>query len=167
MVAIKSRTRCRGFSLLEAQLAFVIVAIVLAALYQTVQSSLHTTVRIDNQLQALNLAQNLLVQFSTVGDEDLDDRGDVGIQPVFSWQVKSSPLAFEGPAARLAFVRITILWDEAGRAREFVLETAIPRLLTEHSQAKAVGQSSPAELSPEHSRRLSMSRHVVHVASSD
>lgn len=126
MAPLTRRFRSAGFSLLEAQVAFVIVAIVLAVVYQSTQSSLQSVVRVDNLQSAVNLAQNLLVQFSWVTDDTIDISGDLSGDPVFSWHVRGSRLSAEGSGSRLAHLRIVITWVEAGRLREFALETAVP-----------------------------------------
>ena len=81
---------CRGFSLLEAVVAFALTAMALMVLYQTTAGSLQRIGQAEAYAHALLLAQALLTQHPEVPPEGLQLRGESS--DGYRWEVMTAPL---------------------------------------------------------------------------
>jgi type II secretory pathway pseudopilin PulG len=124
--------RDEGFSILEALVAFAIMAAVLSALYEVSQSALRIVGKSDRQRQIALLAQSKLDEIAAAreplppAEHGTFAGGDV------TWRMEAHDLANRGPspdALHLQSVRLTL---ERKGGPPFVVET---RHLGAHSHA--------------------------------
>ena len=115
-----------GFSLIEVLVAFVIMAGALAVLYQSVGTSVSTSIRLENQSRAVVLARSMLALHPWAPVGGLSDSGSSPDGLV--WQVSSMPFT-EGvseASRRLHRLTVTVSWNEGRSTRSLVLETLVP-----------------------------------------
>ena len=118
-----------GFSLLEVLVAFSIMGMALAALYNVVGGSARATQRIEQASRAAIVARSVLALYPYAPESGLNAHGSEA--DGLSWQVSSEPyvppLAKEAPR-RLQQLRIVVSWEEAGQPRERVLHVLVPEV---------------------------------------
>jgi general secretion pathway protein I len=109
-----ARPASRGFTLIEALAAIVILALALSALLSAHDSGLRGATTIDDHLKARLLAQSLLAQFSVQRVPQSPARGRNGR---FTWTVAFTPYAGTGatlPQAtgdwKLHELTVTVAW---------------------------------------------------------
>ncbi len=120
----------RGFTLLEVLIAFIIVALSMAALFSGGLGGLKAATESGRYAEAVSRAQSHLAAAST-GDALVasDRQGDEGRG--YHWRVRISPVATatQDPAARagplltLYSVSAAISWTEDGHTRAVQLDT--------------------------------------------
>ncbi len=126
--------RSRGFSLLEALVAFSILALSLTVLLQIFSTGLRSVDRSDRVSIATLLAESRLAELD--GTQELSEGETTGhFDERYDWRVTVTP--FEGspgagpmaPAARPVQVTLEVFWQEAGHEQS--IELSALRLLRE------------------------------------
>lgn len=120
------RSASRGFSLIEVLVAFGIMASALAVLYQSVGTSVSTSLRLENRSRAAVLARSMLALHPWAPAGGLSEGGSSPDGLV--WQVSSIPFT-EGAneaSRRLHRLTVTVSWNEGRSTRSLVLETLVP-----------------------------------------
>lgn len=126
--------RAAGFSLIEALVAMVILALSLGALYQAAAGATRN-VRVDERYTyAVQIAQSLLAEYPYVRPEGVSTSGVMGD---LRWQLRSEPYSGELPpgasgidpesVATLQQLEAVVRW-EGSEAREIRLVTLVPEL---------------------------------------
>ena len=121
--------RQRGFSLLEAVIAFAITAMALVALYQTTAGALQRVGEAEAYSYALLMAESLLARYEELPAEGVAQQGET--EDGYRWTLRSQPLAAQQNAEVVApfplhEVRATVAWQRGFREREVVLVTIRP-----------------------------------------
>jgi general secretion pathway protein I len=112
----KSEAGARGFTLIEALAAIVILALALSALLSAHDTGLRGAAAMDDHLQARLLAQSLLAQWSVDRTLQASSRGQSGR---FAWTVSARPYGAPVGAAdqkvpwMLHELTVTIAWPPA------------------------------------------------------
>lgn len=118
----------RGFTLLEVLVAFMILAVALAALMQSFSAGLRSSSTADTYSQAAMLAKSKLAEFSvpdTLEEGEYSGTFDNG----FEWRAVVAPYrddTFKEDDNRrlLAYsVTVTVDWDDAAEGQAVTLET--------------------------------------------
>jgi len=109
-----SRRDQRGFTLLEVLVAFVILALTLAVIYQTAGGSVRGTIKGDRQTYALTLAESVLNNYRNVPEGGMQRSGE--LENGFRWRFEASsrPVPEEQralTAVPLYDVRVEVDWD--------------------------------------------------------
>lgn len=112
--------RAAGFTLLEALIAFAILALALTALLQGTLSGLHATQAAGRTEEALARARSRLAGLDAAPVAPGDQRGDDG--GGFAWRTRIVPAASAGGRTLFA-VSVSIAWRDGGTPREVRLET--------------------------------------------
>lgn len=124
-----SRRRLGGMSLLELLVAITIMAFALAGLYRIIGTNLRTARLVQDQQNAILLAQSLLASKDAVGDTGWSESGT---SAGYGWTVRSELYDSDGSRLRpgavvLHLVEVEISWNEAGNYRSIVLHTLRPQ----------------------------------------
>jgi general secretion pathway protein I len=109
-----------GFTLLEALIAFAILAIALAGLLQGALAGLRATQAAGRMEEALAHARSRLAALEAMPIVPGDQRGDDG--GGFAWRMRIVPEARAGGLTLYA-VTVAIGWRDGGTPREVRLET--------------------------------------------
>lgn len=109
-----------GFTLLEALIAFAILALALAALLQGTLSGLRATQLAARTEEALARARSRLAALEAAPVAAGDQRGEDG--GGFAWRTRIVPAESAGGLTLYA-VSVAIGWKEGGTPREVRLET--------------------------------------------
>jgi general secretion pathway protein I len=109
-----------GFTLLEALIAFAILAIALAGLLQGALAGLRATQAAGRMEEALARARTRLAALEAMPIVPGDQRGDDG--GGFAWRMRIVPEARAGGLTLYA-VTVAIGWRDGGTPREVRLET--------------------------------------------
>lgn len=78
MNGLRARVRSRGFSLLEVLVAFVIMALALGVLYQTLGGSVRASGRADLAVRAALVAESVLALHESVPPQGIHASGEDG-----------------------------------------------------------------------------------------
>lgn len=117
----------RGFTLLELLVAFAIMALSLGMLYRASGSSARGVVDIERYQRAVVLGESLLALRDAVPEKGWNQAGE---SAGYSWRIGSAPYAnaINSPnVPPLHEISIVITWTDAGRQRQFVLNTLRPQ----------------------------------------
>jgi prepilin-type N-terminal cleavage/methylation domain-containing protein len=122
-----NRSTSEGFSLLEVLVATALVGLMLVVLLQILSTIFRTEEGIWKNNRALLVAERVLQESST--SSSLAAEVYQGREEEFSYQVKVTPqYEISGPAGELqlrcALIQVTVSWQERGRSKRLVLETA-------------------------------------------
>jgi general secretion pathway protein I len=109
-----------GFTLLEALIAFAILALALAALLQGALAGLRATQAAGRTEEALARARSRLAALEAMPLAPSDQRGDDG--GGYAWRLRIVPEATSGGLTLYA-VTVAIGWRDGGTPREVRLET--------------------------------------------
>ena len=109
-----------GFTLLEALVAFAILALALAALLQGTITGLRASQRASRTEEALARARSRLAALEAAPVVPMDQRGDDG--GGFAWRLRVVPEASSGGVTLYA-VTVAVGWRDGGTPREVRLET--------------------------------------------
>lgn len=90
--------QCRGFSLLEILVAFVIMALTLGVLLQVFSSGLRTAMVAEEYGEATRLAGSLLTEVSVVRPLERGERSGEFEGTPYRWQVAVAPLSMQALA---------------------------------------------------------------------
>lgn len=106
-------SRQNGFSLLEVLVAFSIMAMSLAALYQASGGSVRAHVQAERVTKAAVLADNLIAAWRVVPRSGVDEQGEA--PPDMRWRLYSEPLevSVESPLWELHRLVVEIEWANA------------------------------------------------------
>lgn len=118
-----------GFSLLEVLVAFAIMALALALLYQVLGSNIRAVGVTGEYQRAAILAQSLLNAHDGIPEQGWSEDGESG---GFVWQVRSqpyvTPVQNQFPdAVALHEVQVVVSWQEGGQSRQMALATLRPQ----------------------------------------
>ncbi len=130
--------RQRGFTLLEVLVAFAILTLALAALYEAMVSSAVRAAVIAHRRPALAIARSLLAEYSvqpnwvarTIEGEEYGFRWSVVITPKGTPYDVDSPRGDTGQDVPVDDVEVTVSWgtSAAGRAERLHVKTVARRL---------------------------------------
>ena len=109
-----------GFTLLEALIAFAILALALTALLQGAVSGLRTTQAAGRTEEALARARSRLAALEAAPIAPGDQRGEDG--GGFAWRTRIAPTETAGGLTLYA-VSVSIGWQDGSTPREVRLET--------------------------------------------
>ena len=112
--------RSAGFTLLEALVAFAILALALAALLQGTLGGLRTTQAAGRTEEALARARSRLAALEVASIRAGDQRGEDG--GGFAWRTRIVPAESLGGRTLYA-VSVSVAWRDGGTPREVRLET--------------------------------------------
>jgi general secretion pathway protein I len=106
--------RQRGFTLLEVLVAFLILALTLAVIYQTAGGSVRATIKGDRQTYALTLAESVLNSYRDVPEGGMTRSGE--LENGFRWRLDARPRPVpEDQRNRTALplydARVEVNWD--------------------------------------------------------
>ena len=119
--------RQQGFTLLELLVAFAIMALSLGMLYRASGSGARSVVDIEHYQRAVILGESLLALRDAVPEQGWNQTGE---SAGYNWRISSAPYAtaITGPnVPPLHEISIVITWTDAGRQRQFVLNTLRPQ----------------------------------------
>ena len=119
--------RQQGFTLLELLVAFAIMALSLGMLYRASGSGARSVVDIEHYQRAVILGESLLALRDAVPEQGWNQTGE---SAGYHWRISSAPYAtaITGPnVPPLHEISIVITWTDAGRQRQFVLNTLRPQ----------------------------------------
>jgi prepilin-type N-terminal cleavage/methylation domain-containing protein len=91
------KTRQRGFTLIEVLVALIILGISLGAVFQALSSSRRISLKADETLTAVRLAQNLLANPALI-DKALKGReiaGNIEMEPAWRYSLSAQPLELD------------------------------------------------------------------------
>lgn len=120
----------RGFSLLELLVAFTIMAVSLAMLYQVSGGTMRTVAYVEQTQRASMLVESLMAAKDGVPEEGWNDGGESG---GLSWQVRSERYATATSEAMpqvppLHRINIAVMWMDGAQARRLEVSTLRPQL---------------------------------------
>ncbi|MBA4742641.1 MAG: prepilin-type N-terminal cleavage/methylation domain-containing protein [Azoarcus sp.] len=104
------RRRQGGFSILEVLIAFVIMAMSMAALYHAIGGSVRGFAASDDRVRAALIADSLFEMFESVPEQGVDVSGEQGER--YRWRVYSEPfeVPFESPRWLLQQLHVEVRW---------------------------------------------------------
>lgn len=116
--------RASGFSLIELLVAFTIMGMSLAVLYQVSAGNVRNAGETRAQARAVLLARGLLESRDSIPDGGVDLRGRTGD---LDWTLTSAPHSVpeETPVA-FHRVQARVTWVDRGRTRSVELSTLLP-----------------------------------------
>lgn len=120
----------RGFTLVEALVAFAILALMLVALYGAVGTSLNGLARSGRYEEAILIAEGRLAELTALRVLPQTLEGQVE-GSAHRWKIEATapakPEAFETSLSPLRpqRIKLTIAWQELGSTREIVVEREI------------------------------------------
>jgi prepilin-type N-terminal cleavage/methylation domain-containing protein len=91
------KTRQRGFTLIEVLVALIILGISLGAIFQALSSSRRISLKADETLTAVRLAQNILAN-PVLMDTALEGRkiaGNIEMEPAWRYSLSAMPLELD------------------------------------------------------------------------
>jgi prepilin-type N-terminal cleavage/methylation domain-containing protein len=91
------KTRQRGFTLIEVLVALIILGISLGAVFQALSSSRRISLKADETLTAVRLAQNILANPALI-DKALKGReiaGNIDMEPAWRYSLSALPLELD------------------------------------------------------------------------
>lgn len=91
-------TRCRGFSLLEILVAFMIMALTLGVLFQVFSSGLRTAMVAEEYGEATRLAGSLLTELSGVRPLERGERSGQFEDTPYRWWASIAPMPMQALA---------------------------------------------------------------------
>lgn len=110
-----------GFSLIEVVVALAIVALMLGAIYQVSNGAVRSTVRTDNYLRALAMAQSRLAEASAMPVVKI---GTVlGSTDGVAWSRSIKPFAAPPPTPQTRLYQVSVTATRSGS--KVVLETLV------------------------------------------
>lgn len=124
--------RQTGFSLLEVLVAFSIMALALATLYQATAGAIRNTAHLERHAYAVSMAASLLARHAEVPAQGLQETGrsDEG----FEWRLTTEPLpASEGQLVAgirpwpMHRVVARVAWHALARDHAVEIETLLPQ----------------------------------------
>ncbi|MFM9862306.1 MAG: prepilin-type N-terminal cleavage/methylation domain-containing protein [Micropepsaceae bacterium] len=120
----------RGFTLVEALVAFAILAVMLVALYGAVGTSLNGLARSARYEEAILIAEGRLAELAAV--RKLPQAREWAIEGSgYRWRVdvvvpeKLEPAELSLSPFRAEKIKLTVAWQELGSSREIVVERQI------------------------------------------
>jgi len=117
-----------GFSLLEVLVAFVVLALSLAVLYQAVGGSVRNVAEAERRAYALLLAQSLLSRHDSVPPGGISEGGQSG--DGYVWSLLAVPERAGVAAADTGWplyrVEITVAWQAGARPGSYRVATLLP-----------------------------------------
>ncbi len=104
------RRRQGGFSILEVLIAFVIMAMSMAALYHAIGGSVRGFAASDDRVRAALVADSLFEMFESLPEQGVDVSGEQGER--YRWRVYSEPfeVPFESPRWLLQQLHVEVRW---------------------------------------------------------
>ena len=118
----------QGFSLLETLVAFLILALVLGALYESAGTSVNATVADERRSYALLLAQSVLDNYKGIPAGGLEQSGQ--LENGYAWRmVATQRPADDGvpPPWPLFDVQVRIIWGNPQRSEQ--IDTVLPQMM--------------------------------------
>jgi general secretion pathway protein I len=116
-----------GFSLLEMLVAVAILAMSLAALYQSVAGATRIVSVDEKYAYAVELARSVLADNTVVPINGLQRSGDT--RGGFSWKVDARPVELpDAPnlrAGKLQDISVTVRWNDGEKRRDVVLHSVV------------------------------------------
>lgn len=126
-----TRRRAAGFTLLELLVALAVMAMSLGLLYRASGGAVRNVGAVEHLQRAIVVAESLRELHDSVPEQGWNEAGR---SADYAWQVHSAPYdaGAQGTAqgaspVPLHEVRIVVTWDDAGRARQFALQTLLPQ----------------------------------------
>lgn len=119
-----SQTRSAGFTLIEVLVAFSILAVSFAVLFEVFGSALDHMGRTERERLAILLARSKLAEVGL--NKPLQEGEDVGrLGDEFDWHIVVNPGKPDSDTAVVSAhpVRVTVHWKEGASARKLTLET--------------------------------------------
>lgn len=118
-----------GFSLLELLVAFSIMAVSLAMLYQVSGGTMRTVGYVEKTQRASMLVESLLAAKDGVPEEGWNDGGEFGD---LAWQVSSERYATASSEAMpqavpLHKITVAVMWSDGPQARRIEVSTLRPQ----------------------------------------
>ena len=116
-----------GFSLIEVVVALVVVALMLGAIYQVSNGAVRSTVRTDNYLRALAMAQSRLAEASAM--PVLKVGNVLGSTDGVAWSRSIKPFAAPTPTPDTRFYQVSVTATRGGSKvmLESLVIAGIPR----------------------------------------
>jgi prepilin-type N-terminal cleavage/methylation domain-containing protein len=117
----------RGFSLIEVVVALAIVSLMLGTIYQVSNGAVRSTVRTDNYLRALAMAQSRLAEASAM--PVLKVGTVIGSSDGVAWSRSIKPYAAPPPSPETRLYQVSVIATRSGSrvALETLLIAGIPR----------------------------------------
>lgn len=118
--------RQNGFSLIEVLVAFSIMAMSLAAIYNIIGTNVRSAQAVDKQYRAVVLAEGLLARFDSAPKGGSSESG--GTEDGYRWNVATQliPSSVEPSPFALYQLRIDVEWSDRGRNKSFGLVGVVP-----------------------------------------
>jgi prepilin-type N-terminal cleavage/methylation domain-containing protein len=110
-----------GFSLIEVVVALAIVALMLGAIYQVSNGAVRSSVRTDNYLRALAMAQSRLAEASTMSV--LKVGTVLGSTDGVAWSRSIKPFSASPPTPETRFYQVSVTATRSGS--KVMLETLV------------------------------------------
>ena len=111
----------KGFSLIEVVVALAIVALMLGAIYQVSNGAVRSTVRTDNYLRALAMAQSRLAEASAM--PVLKVGTVLGSTDGVAWSTSIKPFAAPPPSPQTRLYQVSVTATRSGS--KVMLETLV------------------------------------------
>lgn len=123
----RGRRSQRGFSLIEVVVALAIVSLMLGTIYQVSNGAVRSTVRTDNYLRALAMAQSRLAEASAM--PVLKVGTVIGSTDGVAWSRSIKPYAAPPPSPETRLYQVSVIATRTGSrvVLETLLIAGIPR----------------------------------------